>query len=178
MIILDIEATGLLQNDSLPLTEQPHIVELAAKRLSDKTLKATDKIEFMCDPGVPLPKKFMEITGITEKDVKGKKKFATYFPQVVEFFNGERTLCAHNVSYDVGVLAYQLQRLGMQHHFPWPVIHLCTVELTHHFKGHRLNLLKLYEYLGFPEVKHAHRAMGDVDMLVKIVKELRKMKVL
>lgn len=177
MIVFDIEATGLLKQ-GLSIKEQPHIVEFAAVKLNDKTLKKVDSIEFMVNPKVPFPKKFVEITGITENKVKGMKTFAHHFNDVVDFFLGERYLCAHNISYDVGVLGAEIQRLRMQKNFPWPPIHLCSMERTQHFRGKWLKLNILYEFLFDKKPVQAHRAMSDVDLLLDCVRELRKRDIL
>ncbi len=177
MIVFDIEATDLIKK-LRPIDEQPHIVEFAAVKLHDKSLKRIDEIEFMVDPKVPLPDKFTKITGIDKNMVKGKKTFAYHFNDVTDFFLGERVLCAHNISYDTGVLGAEVQRLGMLKNFPWPPEHVCTMRRTDHFTGKWLKLTELYKWLFEKNPIQSHRAMSDVEMLVKCVKHLRKMEIL
>lgn len=172
MLVFDSETTGLIKNKLLPLPQQPHIIEFAAVKLSD-ALEVSDKLTFMCNPGVPLDKVITDITGITEADLADKKPFSAYADEVSDFFLGERAMVAHNCAYDRDMLELELRRLGRVTRFPWPIQHVCTVEATHHLQGHRLKMTELYEVaLGKP-LAQTHRALDDVLALCDIVRWAR-----
>ncbi len=172
IIVVDTEATGLVQPISVPLHQQPRLVEFAAKKLEPITLKVVDELTFMVHPDVPLPLKFTEITGITEDDVMGKPRFTTVVNEVTDFFLGVRTFVAHNVSYDSPIIRFALMRLGREFQFPWPPEQFCTVENTthlgegHHAGGKFLKLIELYEILHGNKPEQKHRAMSDVDIVI------------
>jgi DNA polymerase-3 subunit epsilon len=174
MIVFDTETTGLIESTVIPLGEQPRIIEFAAQKLHDVSLKEKDRLQFLVNPGIPLPDFIEKATGITDADLVGAKPFASHFDTLAEFFLGERVMVAHNLAFDSGMLEIELRRLERTRHFPWPYSHKCTVEISQYFKGHYLNLDKLHEAL-FDELPKGtrHRAMADVKILVKCVRELR-----
>lgn len=143
MIIYDTEGTDLLKPEVAPLSDQPHLVQLAAIKLDSK-LKEVSRHEFLCHPGIVLPELFTKITGITEADIDGKEPFIAHYTALSEFFLGEREMVAHNMAYDSGLLRYSLTRIGKLLNFPWPIRHICTVEISEGIKGHRLGLSDLH----------------------------------
>jgi DNA polymerase-3 subunit epsilon len=174
MIVFDTEATDLLKPEGVPLNEQPHLVEFAGIKLDDKTLKEKARLEFMVNPGVPLPVVFTKITGITESDIKDKPPLIKHYEELADFFLGERSMAAHNVGYDKGILKFSLLRLDKLLNFPWPQKHICTVEASYGLKNFRLKLSLLHEIATGKPHKDAHRAMGDVEALCTCVRWLKK----
>lgn len=185
MIVLDTETTHLVVPDAAPIDQQPYILEFAAIKLdgrfkpgakagSPMELVEVERMEFMCRPKIPIPPESVKITGITDAMVANCKPFVSYFPALVDFFLGERTVVAHNLAFDLTVLRYEIQRLGRVTAFPWPPDQVCTVERTLNIKGYRMNLGDLHREITGKEHKDAHRAMADVEGLVQIVVGLRK----
>lgn len=131
-----------------------------------------NKLQFLINPGVPMEPKFSKITGITDALLSAAPKFVTAFPQIQDFFLGQRRMVAHNLSFDRGVLAEELKRIDRLLNFPWPIEHFCTVELTQdlHLKDRKLTTL--YEHYFAEPIKQTHRAMDDVMTLVKIVEAM------
>ena len=179
MIVFDVETTGLLEKEAAPLEKQPQIIEFAAVKLDDVKLKEVDRMSVLINPGIKLPPEIIKITGLMDGDLKGEPTFPQILPTIITFFLGERMLVAHNVAFDTGCLRHELRRLDLLTRFPWPPEQVCTVEATMSLRGYRLNLDKLHQELfkKAPEGKR-HRAMADVEFLVKIVRELRKRKML
>src|SRR4051812_6260290 len=174
MIIFDTETTGLPKPTVVPLDQQPHIIEFAAVKLSDKTLHETDRVTFLVNPGVPLEPIITKITGLRDSDLKNEKPFSARYLELVRFFLGEEMLIAHNAPFDVALLTFELQRLDMLTKFPWPFRHVCTVERTQHLTGSYMKLEKLYTHLFGRDPEQKHRAMGDVELLMDVVRELRR----
>lgn len=187
MVCFDAETTCLVAPEAAPIEQQPYLLEFAAIKLEERPsrksarpteLVETTRMEFICNPRVAIPLDSIKITGITNEMVSGKPPFVAYLPALVDFFLGERIVVAHNLPFDINVLRYELQRLGRVTSFPWPPTQVCTVEKTLHFKGHRLNLGDMHELLTGEKHTDAHRAMKDVEALVRCVVELRKRGVL
>jgi DNA polymerase III epsilon subunit-like protein len=174
MIIFDTETTGLPQPSVVPVDQQPHIIEFGAVKLSDTTLIETDRLHFLLNPGVPLEPIITKITGLTDKDLKDEKPFSAYYLKLVRFFLGEEMLVAHNAPFDVALLTFELARIDMVTRFPWPFKQACTVERSTHLTGSYLKLEKLYKELFGRDPNQTHRAMGDVEILVDCVRELRR----
>lgn len=173
MIVFDTETTALVENTLVPLDQQPRIIQLSAAKLDDTTLNEIDRLTFMCNPGIPIPAAVTKITGFTNADVADKPKFARWYPLLVEFVLGQRTLVAHNLPYDRRVLSYELERIGRLIQFPWPPVHWCTVELTADMTGKYLKLTELYQILFGKPLEQEHHADADVDALIEVVRQLR-----
>jgi len=177
MILADTESTGLHEITAAPLERQPRIIEIALRKIDDKTLKLKEDFQTLINPGIPIPAKNVEITGITDEMVKDAKRFAAWFNTLVDFFLGEQILVGHNLPYDVQIMLWELTRIDKITKFPWPPVHYCTVELTQDLSGKYFNLNDLYvHYYGHPPEHKAHRAMADVITLHEVVKAMRKEK--
>ena len=175
MLILDTETTSLTAPSGAPLSQQPYVMELAVIKLDFQSLKEVARLEFMCSIPVPIPPEAVKITGITDADLAGKPPFIHYLARLQEFFLGQRTLVAHNLSYDRDCLYYELMRVGKVTNFPFPPRHVCTVEANLHIVGYRMKLGDLYKVAtGGREHTEAHRAIGDTLALVEVVKWMRK----
>ena len=172
-IIFDQETTGLLVPDGTPVEMQPKAIEFAAIKTDDK-FNEIARIEFMCNPGFPLSDIIKKITGITDDDLKDKPPFSANMKDLCDFFLGTEFLIAHNITFDIGILKYELMRLGRLTSFPWPPRQICTIEKSFHINGYRLNLTKLYKLAtGKDQIEGAHRAMRDVEALVDCVRWMR-----
>ena len=175
MIVFDTETTGLLEACVVPPGRQPRLTQICAIKLDDVTLEETSRFVSHFDPDpVPVNEEAAKKTGLTTAFLKGKPKFTDVYVDLCSFFIGERTLVAHNIAFDRDIMFYELSRIGKQLCFPWPFEHICTVEATEHFKGHRLNLGDLHEYLFGEKFADAHDAVADTEALMRCVVELRK----
>lgn len=173
-IVFDTETTGLVNGEAVPVENQPRIIEFAAIKF-DEEYNEIGRLEFICDPGHDLSDEIVRITGLKTQDVAGKPPFERYYSNLVEFFIGTRTLYAHNLSFDLSMLRFELERLGKLYAFPWPPEQICTVEKSFSIKGHRLNLAKLHGLAtGVDHIDGAHRAMVDVEALLRCVKWMDK----
>jgi len=178
MIIFDTETTGLLGPEALPLEKQPSIIEFGAVKLDPVKLKVIDRIEFLINPGRPIPASISKTTGITDDMVRGCPPFAGRLEEISRFFLGCERDIAHNNAFDNGMLKVELERMGKVTSFPWTPEHLCTVEITLPLRGYRLSLGKLYEELTGKVMKEAHRVKADVTALNICVIELIKRKII
>jgi DNA polymerase III epsilon subunit-like protein len=175
MIVFDVETTKLLEVDAAPLTKQPRITEFCAIKLDDDTLEEVGRIHRLIDPKEKLEKFIIKHTGITDEMLKGQPTFSEYLPIITDFFRGERTMVAHNLGFDAGVLRCELERVNAQYKLPWPSEWICTIEATFDIRGRRMKLADLYKHLTGEEFKEAHRADKDTEALCDVVRELRKL---
>lgn len=178
MIIYDTETTGLLGPDALPLEKQPSVIEFGAIKYDPIKQKIIKQINFLIDPGKPIPASITKITGITDEMVKGQPSFGARFEEIAEFFFGSRFDVAHNNAFDNGILRIELERIGKLTTFPWALEHICTVERTVHLRGYRLKLADLFEELTGKKMKEAHRTSNDIRALATCTGELIKRKII
>ena len=183
VVIFDTETTDLIRSHALPLDQQPRVIELYAKKIqlpADAWGKMDEwqtvgEFESFINPGIKISEEVNRITGIDDSMVKGAPRMAGVWGDVRDFFEPADMVVAHNLSYDMGVMEFERQRIDPEGLFPWPKRKLCTVEATEHLKGYRLSLTSLHEHLfgcGFPE---AHRARNDVNALELCFKKLWEM---
>lgn len=177
-IVFDTETTGLPNAKGSPLESQPKIIEFAGIKLDDE-LNELDRIEFICNPNCTLSDLITKITGLRNSDVDDKPPFSAFYDKLAGFYVGCDKMVAHNMMFDVNMLTFELQRLDKLTAFPWPPTQLCTIEKTMHIHGYRLNLTKLHKHCtGEDHINNAHRAMADVEALLKCVRFLRKERIM
>jgi DNA polymerase III epsilon subunit-like protein len=171
-LIFDTEATQLVTNSLVKEQHQPRIIEFFGQIVDDEGT-IHEELEFMCNPGISIPEKVTEITGIKDEDVAGAQPFATFAGQVKEIIERADAVVAHNLSYDWFVVNQEMDRNGVK--VDWPKIRICTVEETEWIKGFRLNLSALHEHLFDEPFSGAHRAREDVGALTRCYLELRRL---
>ena len=176
MILFDTETTGLKEVSTVPLDQQPRIIEFAALRLDGETLKEKAHLHFLINPGkgISLSSEIVKITGLRDSDLKGQPPFAGRYSTIVDFFLGERVLVAHNLPFDRDMVAMELMRLGRPYQFPWPPVHHCTAELTQGITGKYMKQEDLYKHYLGRSANQTHRALDDVRQLAEIVRCMRK----
>jgi DNA polymerase-3 subunit alpha len=172
-LIFDTETTELIANSLLPDLHQPRIVEFFGHVVEDDGT-VLDELEFMCNPGVPIPEESAKITGIKSEDVQNLPPFKEFEGKVRSLIGGATAIVGHNLAFDWDVLNLELKRTGTLEMVRWPAIRICTVEETEWFKGFRLSLSGLHEHLFGSPFEGAHRAKNDVQALTRCFLELRK----
>ena len=167
----DTETTDLTMPEISPLNKQPRIIELGIiSHNGDK--KQT--IDSLIDPGIPISSEITKITGIRNKDIRGRPNISTYIDQLRDIFGSSDIVVAHNLSFDKSLVEYEFRRVGAGE-VPWPDLQICTVECTEHIKGYRLTLDELYKWCfdRYPKGGR-HRAMEDASYTAEIYYHLVK----
>ena len=91
-VVFDLETTGFS-------AIKDKIIEIGAVKVEGG--KITDRFSTFVNPGVPIPFRITQLTGITDQMVMDAPGIETVLPQFLEFI-GEAALVAHNASFDVG----------------------------------------------------------------------------
>lgn len=173
-IIFDVETTGLLKPEASSVTEQPFITEFYAARL-DKNNKVIGEVDSLISVPVEIEPFITRLTGIDNTMLIGQPEFIEIYKPLTELFIGTRTIVAHNLPFDSGMLWAELFRLGLEFKFPWPPEWYCTIEHSMYIEGKRLKLSKLHKYATGEEFKEgAHRAKQDTMALLRCYKWLVK----
>jgi DNA polymerase III epsilon subunit-like protein len=124
IVAFDTETTGLQ-----PFTGDK-VIEFAAVifQLDDEgSIASTEEHSFLMNPGIPIPRKVTEITGITDSDVHGKPSFSHYAQEIFDLLSGAITI-AHNFPFDRSFLEQSFLRVGS--HWPSPVAEIDTFDLS------------------------------------------------
>lgn len=159
--VLDFETTGLPRAIGSDLSIQPHATELYAQQMTPEG-ELVKEFDSLIKPGAPIPKFLEKIIGITNEMVADAPAFIDLFDQIVDVFVGSRIMVAHNLSFDLKIMIFELQRIGKEHNFPFPPIHFCTMEQSTWIKGKKLKNGDLYKHITGEDIVGAHRGKADV----------------
>src|SRR3954452_20383237 len=98
--IVDLETTGVGASARIP--------EIGAVRLEgDRRVRTISRL---VDPGIPMPRRITQITGIRDRDLAGAGPLRPAIGELLALARGS-VFVAHNASFDVGMLDRALMRL-------------------------------------------------------------------
>lgn len=161
-VAIDIETTGLGRS--------ARIIELGAARIRHGRKVAS--YSQLVNPQIPIPAKVTQITGITDRDVKGKPTIDKALPKFYAFC-GRDTWIGHNIRrFDIPVIAREAQRVGAG--MP-DVSFYDTMELSQALLPQldRHRLLDLIRYFGIAKTER-HRAADDAAQTAQIFECLKR----
>ncbi|MBR4960871.1 MAG: PolC-type DNA polymerase III [Clostridia bacterium] len=154
-VVFDIETTGLSAVSC-------KITEIGAVRIQGG--KVLERFNMLVNPGEPIPKNIVELTGITDEMVANEPGIEVVLPKFFEFV-GDKLLIAHNAAFDTGFIRQAAENLGL----PFTNPYLDTLAMSRYMnpdlKNHKLDTLAKHYDLG--DFNH-HRACDDAEMLAQI----------
>lgn len=158
-VVLDVETTGLSPS-------RHRIIEIGALIVQGDATRGT--FAQLINPGQRIPDFIAQFTGISSEMVVKAPKAEKVLPEFLEFI-GRRPIVGHNVSFDLGFLGYEAQR--MQGFFPTDG--LDTIALARRFVPgvRRLKLDMLAARLGIA-AHQRHRALGDAQTTADVFRQL------
>lgn len=172
ILFFDTESTGLISNTLLSLDKQPEVFEFYGYRAdSENNYQMIDELHCFAKPTKPMEKGASRATGKKDSDFVNFALFSESAEKIKAFLESADLIVAHNVLYDVNIINFEMQRLGMK--VNWPKV-FCSVEQTEHIFGYRLSLTALHEYLFGETFGKAHTADSDVHALGRCYVELVK----
>lgn len=155
-VVYDLETTGLNRDTD-------RIIEIGAVKLKDGVI--TQAFSTLVDPQCLIPDKTVEITGITDADVKGAPTIAEAMPDFFKFCDG----------------AVMVGQNSMQ--FDWPFVRAKAEPMNIYFENEQLDVMLLAKKY-FPDLsrynldflsrqfgivnEEAHRAVSDAVTTAKI----------
>lgn len=155
-VVLDIETTGLSQaNDK--------IIEIGAVKIKDYSI--IDRFCELIDPEIAIPPNIIELTGINDGMVKGKRRISDVLPDFINFM-GDAVLVAHNAKFDMGFIKKNAVDLNLQ--IKNTIIDTLTLSrvLFPELKRHKLDIVA--KHLNVSLDNH-HRAVDDAECTGKIL---------
>lgn len=171
--IWDTETTGLPFHRNAELRQQPKIIEFAGLITDGENILFEE--EFICNPGMQVEQIITDITGLTNEELEKHPPFSHFVPRVKGYFERAQGRIAHNLSFDKGLLGFDLARLKMSlSDVAWDIEgfeEICTVEQCFHKYGKMMKLSDLYNLL-VGEYVQKHRALDDVKILFQVCKAI------
>jgi DNA polymerase-3 subunit alpha (Gram-positive type) len=161
-IVFDVETTGLSPVDG------DRIIELAAARVRRGVI--VDRYTTFVNPQRALNPEAQKLNNISQDMVKDAPTSAEILPRFMEFA-GSSCLVAHNASFDIKFVAFELALAGRKLQDTTPV--LDTMKMSRNFLPHLTSqrLEYIANSLGVV-VGTTHRALADVEILVAVMNRL------
>jgi len=154
-VVVDIETTGFSATSD-------RITELGAVKIENGAI--TEEFSQLIDPGIPIPWRITEITGITSDMVSGKPTIEEAMPHFLEFCAG-CDIVAHNARFDMGFIIFNAERLGYDCDFRILDTLSMARKLFPYLENHKLGTVA--KHLKIKLVKH-HRASDDARATAQI----------
>ncbi len=161
-VAVDIETTGLGRD--------ARIIELGAVRIRHGHKVAS--YSQLVNPQIPIPAKVTQITGITDRNVKGKPTIDKALPKFYAFC-GHDAWIGHNIRrFDLPVIAREAERVGVG--MP-DVSFYDTLEVSQTLLPQldRHRLLDLIRYFGIAKTER-HRAADDAAQTALVFERLKQ----
>jgi DNA polymerase III epsilon subunit family exonuclease len=130
-------------------------------------------LEFLVNPGIPIPKVALDIHGIDDSMVRDSPKLETILPEILSTL-AQAVPLAHNASFDLSFLV-EVARCADLPLFSSPVVDTCLLSrhLFPKLPSHKLQSLVVQFNLGADQ---SHRALSDAkscfSLFVRAVEEL------
>jgi len=159
LVVLDIESTGVW-------VEKDKIIEIALIKYKPDQTRETFLSKI--NPGMPIPEKASEVTGITDKDVKDAPSFKQVASRILEFM-GDADLGGFNVErFDLVLLKREFSDIGIG--FEWSGRVIYDAQKVYHLNEKR-NLAAAYQFYCGKELVGAHSALVDTKATVEILEK-------
>lgn len=160
LVVFDLETTGLdLVND--------RIIQISyIKVLSNGKEKRENKL---VNPGKTIPKEVVELTGISNDDVKDAPTFKELAPELTKDFKGCDFAGFNSNHFDVPMLAEEFLRAGVD--FDFSQSRLIDAQNIFH-KMERRNLAAAYKFYTGHKMEddfQAHRADQDTEATYRVL---------
>lgn len=158
--IFDIETTGL------SAACQCEIIEFAGIQY-DEDMNEVDRLHIYVKPYKKLPKKIIELTGITNEQLAGCENRFQTLPKIRRFIGDTWCVC-HNAQFDFGFISTMCVLQGL------PILdkYICTMKSYKAITGEKTaKLFMACEKFGI-ELKNAHTAIADVEATAKLFGKL------
>nr|WP_246577859.1 PolC-type DNA polymerase III [Clostridium psychrophilum] len=155
-VVFDIETTGLSsENDS--------IIQIGAIKIEGG--KVVDRFNEFVNPGIDIPYKIVELTGITNDTVSDAASIKEILPKFLEFAKNS-VVVAHNAGFDTAFIKKNSHRLNMK--FENPIMDTIPLVkfLFKDIKTFKLN--NVAKHLGISLENH-HRAADDAKATAEIL---------
>lgn len=160
LIVFDLETTGL---DFI----RDRIIQISYIKVSPDGTEERENL--FVNPEKPIPHEVVELTGITNDDVKDAPTFKAFAPQLSEKFKGCDFAGYNSNHFDIPMLAEEFLRAGID--FDFSKVRLIDAQTIFH-KMERRNLAAAYKFYCGRKMEEdftAHRADEDTEATYRVL---------
>lgn len=162
LIVFDLETTGL---DFI----RDRIIQISYIKVSPDGTEERENL--FVNPEKPIPHEVVELTGITNDDVKDAPTFKTLAPQLSDKFKGCDFAGYNSNHFDIPMLAEEFLRAGIDFDFDFSKVRLIDAQTIFH-KMERRNLAAAYKFYCGRKMEEdftAHRADEDTEATYRVL---------
>ena len=150
-VALDTETTGLDPRKA-------SIVEIGAARIVRGELDSDTVFQQLVQPGGPIPAAAVDIHQIDDSAVASAPRFADVWPRLLDYL-GDSVLVGHTIGFDLAVLNYECERIGMALRTPVALdIRLLAEVAEPNLAGYSLDHLAAWLEI---QISRRHSALAD-----------------
>ena len=161
-VVFDLETTGFSP-------EKNKIIEFGAVKVENGEI--TDRFSEFVNPGIPIPYRITQLTGINDDMVLGADPIDKVLDRFLEF-SKDCVLVGHNVGFDIGFVRENCKRLG--HECPFTTMDTLGIARAL-LPGHaKYTLDAVAKILGVSLDNH-HRAVDDAECTAGIFRKFLPM---
>ncbi len=151
LVVLDLESTGTW-------IEKDKIIEIAMIKCKPSGERET--YHKRVNPGIPIPRFIVELTGISDNDVKDAPTFKDIALEVLQFI-GSSDLSGFNVErFDLPLLEREMWDAGQK--LEWQKLNVYDAQKIYHINEKR-DLTAAYKFYCSKELNNAHSALADTE---------------
>ena len=158
--VVDLETTGFNKIED-------RVIQFSGRKVivnKDLTLTEIETKAIYCNPGIPLPEKIIELTGITDAKLVAAPKESEVFPEIKAFLDG-CIFCSHNATFDIGFVKSMFKRAKEEYDPPT----LCTLTMSRELFTGSHKLSELAAKYGIDEGIAFHNAEADTFICVQLL---------
>lgn len=174
-IALDTESTGFHPNDTYSF-----LIEIGAVKVING--EVVDRFDELINPGIPIPKKIEELTGISDSMVADKQGYVEVLSRFRKWCDSDEFIFVmHNAPHDLKFLNYFGKKCGIEFNEPTIDTQPLAKHLLHDgYWGtiskrikENYKLTSLATLFSIPDKNH-HRADNDAELTYEVFSKLRK----
>lgn len=161
-VVFDLETTGLS-------SKYNKIIEIGAVKIQNGVI--TERFSKFVNPHEPIPFRIVELTSITDDMLVDAPPVDEVLPDFIKFCEGA-VMVAHNADFDMGFIAHNCDKLGIEHDFT----SVDTVSVARALLPNlnKFTLDTVSKALKIPLLHH-HRAVDDAECTAHIYMEFINM---
>lgn len=169
ILAFDTETTGL---DPFGVDRVIEVALIEFRLGADGRVTSRQDHTHLIDPGMPIPKKITQITGISDADVAGQPRFEDLAEELVEHFRGAVAV-AHNYPFDQAFLTSEMRRAGVAWHEPLAAVDTVDLSMKLYPDARSHKLGDVSKRVGVT-LEDAHRAANDAAACGLVFAELAR----
>lgn len=158
IFVFDTETTGFINKKENDLEKQPKIIQFAwiLWELKDGIFKEIERVDFLINPGIPIPYNSSQVHHIYDIDIKDSPYIKDIIDKILYYINTPDIIIWHNIEYDQDMVKLELKRLSREFEYK-PKQVICTMKNSVDFCSIQWN----WERFKYPKLWELHKKLFD-----------------